>query len=494
MIGLVKELNLTFGASFVWLVCSVYFIQGFSSSESIAISYHLKDVLKLSPSASQFVSAITTLPWSIKPLYGILSDCIPIRGRRRIPYMVIATVLSLLPSLLFGLNASLRTLTLPLTIFLTLQNIGLSMAKLMVDIMLAEAVRFKRAIFADHLEFIASFSLAIGGVCGSLVVAYSLSKLHIDTVFLAFGAAPFLQLISCGFVKDTPVSTEVTSEVDDSTNSRLPIGNDNTKHEDDFALHKSSLSTKRRRKGEKNHKRKSASSSKVLTEGNGGPLVLQWFHSLEMGTYSLINAFRQPMVLRPMAWFFLAHVTMPNLSTIMFYYETEFLKLEASFLGTMRFVSWLGIILGGLTYGEYLMKEKLRRILMWAQIGLSAVSLLDIVIVSRLNIAYGISDRVMVLLGSALLAAIKQFKTLSFINLSARLCPPSETTILASFMSIHNFGYSVGLFLGAGMASALEISLGSFDNLLHGVIIQFVCTFIPVAFLFLIPADATGLP
>lgn len=65
-----------------------------------------------------------------------------------------------------------------------------------------------------------------------------------------------------------------------------------------------------------------------------------------------------------MAWFFLALVTAPNLSTVMFYYQTEFLKLEASFLGTTRVVGWLGLMLGTFMYNRYLKTLKLRRILM----------------------------------------------------------------------------------------------------------------------------------
>lgn len=64
-----------------------------------------------------------------------------------------------------------------------------------------------------------------------------------------------------------------------------------------------------------------------------------------------------------MAWFFLAHVVVPNLSTVMFYYQTEVLNLEASFLGTTRVVGWLGLMVGTFTYNQYLKTMKLRRIL-----------------------------------------------------------------------------------------------------------------------------------
>lgn len=65
-----------------------------------------------------------------------------------------------------------------------------------------------------------------------------------------------------------------------------------------------------------------------------------------------------------MAWFFLAQVTIPNLSTVMFYYQTEVLNLDASFLGTARVIGWIGLMLGTFTYNRFLKKIRLRKILM----------------------------------------------------------------------------------------------------------------------------------
>ncbi|KAL9319783.1 hypothetical protein ACSQ67_011622 [Phaseolus vulgaris] len=199
------------------------------------------------------------------------------------------------------------------------------------------------------------------------------------------------------------------------------------------------------------------------------------------------------MIWRPMSWFFLAHITIPNLSTVIFYYETEVLKLEPSFLGTARVVGWLGLMLGTFIYNRHLKYMTLRKILMCAHIGLAFLNLLQIVVVSRKNIAFGISDKIMVLFGSALADGINQFKFMPFLILSGQLCPPGiEGTLFALFMSINNFGTTVGSFVGAGLASVLNIDSGSFDNLLLGIIVHALCNFIPVAFLFLIPKEATG--
>ncbi|MBA0602953.1 hypothetical protein Gorai_003113, partial [Gossypium raimondii] len=386
---------------------------GFRSFVWTAVSYQLKDRLKLSPSASQFVFSVSFFPWSIKPIYGILSDCIPIKGKKRIPYLVISTVMSLVPWLILGINASTRSSIWHLMILLTLQNLGSAMADVLVDAMIAEAVRFEKASFAGDLQSLSWLSMAFGGVCGSLLGGYALTNLEIDIIFLLFSILPAIQLFSCGLVEESSMGGEVLSDFCISSDSHHLNGKVNDLDED------SSLEKKS---------------------------------------------------------------------------NTEFLKLEASFLGTVRVIGWLGLMLGTFTYNQYLKKMKLRRILALTHIGLAFLNLFDVILVSRTNVAFGVSDKTLVLCGSALSDAVNQFKFMPFLILSGQLCPPGiEGTLFALFMSINNFGSTVGSFVGAGLASILNISSGSFDNLLLGINIQLFCTFIPVVLLFLIPKEATGI-
>ncbi|XP_022734910.1 probable folate-biopterin transporter 4 [Durio zibethinus] len=496
MIEWIKQLKTAFGLAFLWLVCLIYFTQGFRSFVWTAVSYQMKDRLKLSPSASQFVFSIAFFPWSIKPIYGILSDCIPIKGKKRIPYLVIATVMSLVPWLILGVNETSRSSMWHLIILLTVQNLGSAMADVVIDAMIAEAVRCEKALFAGDLQSISWLAMAFGGVCGSLLGGYALANLEIDIIFLLFSALPAVQLFSCGLVQENPIGGELLSEFSNLSDSHLLNGKTNNLDEDSSLEKKSNFGARKRKKSKKKSKKTQFMPRKVETQspGKGKSLALQWFLSLKDATYSLCCAFKQPIILRSMAWFFLAHVTVPNLSTVMFYYQTEFLKLEASFLGTARVVGWLGLMIGTFTYNQYLKKMKLRRILMLAHIGLAFLNLFDIVLVSQTNVAFGVSDKNLVLCGSALSDAINQLKFMPFLILSGQLCPPGiEGTLFALFMSINNFGSTVGSFAGAGLASILNISSGSFDNLLLGITIQLFCTLIPIMLLFLIPKEATGI-
>lgn len=156
----------------------------------------------------------------------------------------------------------------------------------------------------------------------------------------------------------------------------------------------------------------------------------------------------------------------------------------------------------------------------FAHIGIAMMNLCDIALVARANIQLGIPDKYIMLGGSAMSDTVNQFKYVSylyyafflsfsarflvliafwfrrlmpFLILSGQLCPPGiEGTLFALFMSINNFGNTLGSFFGAALASILGISSGSFHNLQYGLIVQLFCTLIPISFLFLIPKEATG--
>ena len=51
-------------------------------------------MLLLEPAQSQAFIAISRIPWSLKPLYGMASDFVPILGFHRIPYVCIGGALS----------------------------------------------------------------------------------------------------------------------------------------------------------------------------------------------------------------------------------------------------------------------------------------------------------------------------------------------------------------------------------------------------------------
>lgn len=82
--------------NFVLGVVIVYGVsQGLGKGLSkVSTQYYMKDVQKMQPSEAQVYFGVIEIPWIIKPLWGLLTDTVPILGYRRRPYLVSAGICS----------------------------------------------------------------------------------------------------------------------------------------------------------------------------------------------------------------------------------------------------------------------------------------------------------------------------------------------------------------------------------------------------------------
>src|SRR5499426_4233456 len=71
----------------------VYFAQGMWYLPNQVITVVLKDRGLSAGQVADFF-LISTIPWLVKPVYGLLSDFVPLFGRRRKSYFLLATALA----------------------------------------------------------------------------------------------------------------------------------------------------------------------------------------------------------------------------------------------------------------------------------------------------------------------------------------------------------------------------------------------------------------
>jgi MFS family permease len=76
----------------------VYVVEGFGQTAGLIaqpLNYYLKQVHGWTPVEVAAALAIFNLPWVIKPLYGLISDFIPLFGYRRKSYLVVVNVVAM---------------------------------------------------------------------------------------------------------------------------------------------------------------------------------------------------------------------------------------------------------------------------------------------------------------------------------------------------------------------------------------------------------------
>lgn len=121
----------------VFLFGLVYFCQGLGQHVGLIsqpLQFFFKEALGLNPAQVTEYLAVLTIPWTIKPLYGLLSDFIPLFGYRRKTWLLATNALAAAGFLwLFGLtNPATVVIALMLTAF------GTAASDVIIDAVMVE--------------------------------------------------------------------------------------------------------------------------------------------------------------------------------------------------------------------------------------------------------------------------------------------------------------------------------------------------------------------
>jgi MFS family permease len=118
------------------LFAVVYFSQGMYYVSGQPVTFTLKEKLHLTATQVGTFGWITLFPWIIKPLYGLLSDSVPLFGRRRKSYFLITCTLATAGGLAL---ASLETPRYwPLALLIVLMSFGIAFNDVLTDAMMVE--------------------------------------------------------------------------------------------------------------------------------------------------------------------------------------------------------------------------------------------------------------------------------------------------------------------------------------------------------------------
>jgi hypothetical protein len=90
-----------------------------------------KDTYGLEPGYTQYLTGIIMLPWSIKIIYGFLSDNVPIFGSRRRSYLYIGALIQIMSMGAMSMNM-FKSAELA-SVLLFLSNVAIAMSDVVLD-------------------------------------------------------------------------------------------------------------------------------------------------------------------------------------------------------------------------------------------------------------------------------------------------------------------------------------------------------------------------
>ncbi|WP_017328002.1 folate/biopterin family MFS transporter [Synechococcus sp. PCC 7336] len=194
----------------------VYFVQGALGLAQLAMSFYFKDELGVSPAQMAALLGITSIPWTIKPLYGWMSDRYPIARYRRRPYLLLSGTLGCLA---WSALATIVHSAWAATVAMTVSSLSIAIADVIVDAIVVERTRLEDRAGAGTLQSLAWGSTAVGSIATAYWGGALLDRLSPQAVFGLTATLPLLVAIAALAIAETPLPQSDRASIDRASTS-----------------------------------------------------------------------------------------------------------------------------------------------------------------------------------------------------------------------------------------------------------------------------------
>ncbi|XP_058762155.1 probable folate-biopterin transporter 7 [Vicia villosa] len=399
-----------------------YWVQGFRCFPWLVVSFFLKDGLNVNPSTLQILQSSASIPMVGKPIYGLVSDSVYIYGQHRVPYIALGAFLQALSWLAIAISPSSISVF-AISIYLLLGNLGASITEVANDAIVAEMG--KQSPSTKHSQQPSSS----GNLQSFVWIASSIGGVLGNLLGGIFIGRVSPQLMFMFFSLLVALQFFVTISVRESSLG-LP-------------------------------KNPSVGIKKQLSE--------------------LSSALRKPEIAYSISWFALSYAVIPLLNGTMFFYQTQYLKIDSSVLGISKVFGQATTLLWGVIYNRYLKSVSPRKLISAIQATMAILMISDFLFVHGFYREMGVPDTLYVVIFSGFLEVLFFFKFLPFTVLIAQLCPQGcEGSIMAFLMSAVALAFIVSGYLGVALASYVRITGSDFSGFPFGILVQAACTLLPI--------------
>lgn len=183
----VWQLRDEYGSEVLWLIAAgLWFMRGLIGSMQASVASFIYKDYHVNATQNMIYTAVTLLPWSMKPVFGLVSDAFPIRGLNRFPYAAVVSVLGLGSMMAVGITSIGSMSAWVFTACLFLCNTFQAFISVLIQGMYSaslqrgspdESLRSNLVTF-DHA------GTAVGVICGALFVGFMLSFCHARQCFI----------------------------------------------------------------------------------------------------------------------------------------------------------------------------------------------------------------------------------------------------------------------------------------------------------------------
>ena len=505
MAAFIDKMNAKFGWKLLIFFTSIYGLgQGLAQGWFYpAQNYFFKDELNLGVITANAYATVTHIPWTIKPLYGILSDNFPLFSNHRRNYIIFSSAIGIFCWMMLASTTPVIGVCL---LLLVLGNYSLAVPDVMSDAVVAEKSKLFPT-YASDLQAFNNYLFAIFAIIGTLSAGFLIDDAGSRLVFGLITITSVLVFLpaAMNYLDD---KQKLYAYVDnDSDKSSISSNEKISLSRKPICIYGSCLLTLELLYKNNFEFSKLGLYLSTLIVLSGiivavqipvaakGSVVLV----ITIGICLLVHySLRQHhnIVSKVALFLFLREVLQPNVDTAFFYWYTDADSgphFSPEFVGVINTISYLAMFIGIYVYNTYLRGYQYRTIFRWVQIVLVFTNLLDFLFVTRANTTIGIPDKVFILGDSTIGPVVKRLYLMPMFVLSSKVCPDgSEATLYAIMMSLSNYGYDVGTVFGTVLLSIFRVSNDNWSGFKWVLLIKSILRLVPIILIkYLVP---TGTP
>ena len=394
------------------------------------VQYYLIEYLYVSATIYSANNAFHRIPWTLKFIFGMLSDAVPILGYRRKPWMTIGWLAFVLLSLTF---AAIGTPGVYTTIFIVfLAQCFLVLADVVTDTLCVERANYEQNHIKGNLQATGYIYKAVGKVIGGILGTYlydngTVRSFDIGDMFILQAAVPLvcLSIFLWPLLEFVPFQT-------------LP--------------------------------------------------------SFEQQLNEVWRVLQLRAVWKPMIFIYVFDVMqIPNSAW------SNFLVWGLNFnnkdLGYLTIASSVIGGFGYVIYRTFLFEVSWRKVYIASSLVAFFFTSMQIILVLRLNVQWGIPDVVFAVGDQILLVLSENIHTMPHIIMFIMLCPEgAEGTTFALLTTISSLAGTVSSSIGTYLTSIWDVSntalsAGDFDGIMKLTILTSILQTLPIVLVFLIPEN-----
>ncbi len=394
-------------------VLVTYFAYGASAITGVALVFFQKDTLVLTPAEVAGIGFWLGLPWSMKMIAGVASDCYPIFGSRRAAYLLVGALCSLAGYAALATVVHDKGTYLASMVFIT---VGFMVQDVVADALSVQVARTDEEI--GQIQTLGRMALLAGGISVGYLSGWLADHIGVRATFAAAMILPLGVAASVPFIRASPRAA-AAPDSDDG-----PLGGGKARLVLGVGLAYAAFSV----------------ALEVLDAPFAQEVVLVVSATLIGLLLHRVGISRAVVIAALVIFMFRAT---PGVGQGYSYWAIDRLGFDRKFLGLLAQVSSVLSLAGLLVFRKTIVKRPVSFTLFWVVLAGTILYLPSIGLFYGLNEWLGISARTFAFIDTTITAPLAQLTMVPMLVLIAKTAPRGgEATMFAIMASLMNLALS----------------------------------------------------